>query len=412
LRILVVIPHYFGPSDPANNLPEYASNIEPIGRIAALNEMIVALLGHFGRDRYTFTGEAIAADGGAPPRQVDIVIMTMRDRNILAQLGLAPGTFNIEYVDGKAPWIPLHAQSLLRDRLGSYDFYCYMEDDLIIRDPAFFEKLLWFQRTFGPKTLLAPVRFELASTGTPAKVIIDPELPEDLTARFRRPGQKHEIAGIWNGRSQTFQLANNPHAGCFFLTQQQMAYWVEQPSFDDHDASWIGPMESAGTLSIGKVFDIYKPVRPDPFFLEVQHFGARYAAQFVPPGSRRGEPPLLAIAQNALRAAIEPGGKEVIAAGADGSTDGSFARFVEQWLAQGTAVEHRAQIDTLRLQVATLTAELKRRQIRAGAGSSVGSAAPAPVPAHNPHDPSHWGKVGRNEPCPCGSGKKFKHCHG
>ena len=23
-----------------------------------------------------------------------------------------------------------------------------------------------------------------------------------------------------------------------------------------------------------------------------------------------------------------------------------------------------------------------------------------------------WGPVGRNEPCPCGSGKKFKHCHG
>ena len=23
-----------------------------------------------------------------------------------------------------------------------------------------------------------------------------------------------------------------------------------------------------------------------------------------------------------------------------------------------------------------------------------------------------WGKVGRNAPCPCGSGKKFKHCHG
>jgi len=27
-------------------------------------------------------------------------------------------------------------------------------------------------------------------------------------------------------------------------------------------------------------------------------------------------------------------------------------------------------------------------------------------------DPSTWGKVGRNEPCPCGSGKKYKHCHG
>ncbi len=32
--------------------------------------------------------------------------------------------------------------------------------------------------------------------------------------------------------------------------------------------------------------------------------------------------------------------------------------------------------------------------------------------ARNPNDPSTWGKVGRNEVCPCGSGKKFKHCHG
>ena len=27
-------------------------------------------------------------------------------------------------------------------------------------------------------------------------------------------------------------------------------------------------------------------------------------------------------------------------------------------------------------------------------------------------DPKTFGKVGRNAPCPCGSGKKFKHCHG
>ncbi len=30
----------------------------------------------------------------------------------------------------------------------------------------------------------------------------------------------------------------------------------------------------------------------------------------------------------------------------------------------------------------------------------------------NPADPSTWGKVQRNAPCPCGSGKKYKHCHG
>jgi hypothetical protein len=30
-------------------------------------------------------------------------------------------------------------------------------------------------------------------------------------------------------------------------------------------------------------------------------------------------------------------------------------------------------------------------------------------PASNPPNPA---KIGRNQPCPCGSGKKFKHCHG
>jgi preprotein translocase subunit SecA len=32
--------------------------------------------------------------------------------------------------------------------------------------------------------------------------------------------------------------------------------------------------------------------------------------------------------------------------------------------------------------------------------------------SRDPNDPSTWGKVARNESCPCGSGKKYKHCHG
>ncbi len=45
-----------------------------------------------------------------------------------------------------------------------------------------------------------------------------------------------------------------------------------------------------------------------------------------------------------------------------------------------------------------------------------GGSAPAPRasarPQRDPKNPSTWGKVGRNEPCPCGSGKKYKQCHG
>ncbi|WP_298959539.1 preprotein translocase subunit SecA [uncultured Methylobacterium sp.] len=52
-----------------------------------------------------------------------------------------------------------------------------------------------------------------------------------------------------------------------------------------------------------------------------------------------------------------------------------------------------------------------------GAGGAYGYAAQdlavdAPVLERDPSDAATWGRVGRNEPCPCGSGKKYKHCHG
>jgi preprotein translocase subunit SecA len=40
---------------------------------------------------------------------------------------------------------------------------------------------------------------------------------------------------------------------------------------------------------------------------------------------------------------------------------------------------------------------------RARSLSDATAGAPAPV---------DWSSVGRNDPCPCGSGKKFKKCHG
>ncbi|MGE5260033.1 MAG: SEC-C metal-binding domain-containing protein, partial [Actinomycetota bacterium] len=48
----------------------------------------------------------------------------------------------------------------------------------------------------------------------------------------------------------------------------------------------------------------------------------------------------------------------------------------------------------------------KPQRTRKSAGAATAAA------AVNPADPSTWGKVQRNALCPCGSGKKYKHCHG
>jgi preprotein translocase subunit SecA len=51
-------------------------------------------------------------------------------------------------------------------------------------------------------------------------------------------------------------------------------------------------------------------------------------------------------------------------------------------------------------------------ELQLAALSAMPTPAGAKRQAADPRDPSTWGKVGRNDPCPCGSGKKYKHCHG
>jgi preprotein translocase subunit SecA len=53
----------------------------------------------------------------------------------------------------------------------------------------------------------------------------------------------------------------------------------------------------------------------------------------------------------------------------------------------------------------------------AGGGAGAGTAVLAPpggggVPQQEQRVASEWDRVGRNDPCPCGSGKKYKKCHG
>ena len=60
-------------------------------------------------------------------------------------------------------------------------------------------------------------------------------------------------------------------------------------------------------------------------------------------------------------------------------------------------------------------AQQQQAQAAAG-GNNVHDLAEKQAPmrnsSFNANDPATWAKVPRNAPCPCGSGKKFKHCHG
>ena len=75
------------------------------------------------------------------------------------------------------------------------------------------------------------------------------------------------------------------------------------------------------------------------------------------------------------------------------------AAMMAQYQAQQAAAEEAArQAAAPKIVAAPATAE---------------AAARVPVLAgFDESDPSTWGNPSRNDPCPCGSGEKFKHCHG
>ena len=56
--------------------------------------------------------------------------------------------------------------------------------------------------------------------------------------------------------------------------------------------------------------------------------------------------------------------------------------------------------------------EQQRRLQGAGAAPAAAEAKGTAKEGFDENDPSTWGNPSRNEPCPCGSGDKFKHCHG
>ncbi|MBR0554278.1 preprotein translocase subunit SecA [Ciceribacter sp. L1K23] len=73
------------------------------------------------------------------------------------------------------------------------------------------------------------------------------------------------------------------------------------------------------------------------------------------------------------------------------------------------------RVEIVREQPAPTPPPMEGHHIDATTGEDdFGEGAPEQQPAveRDGANPESWGRVGRNEPCPCGSGKKYKHCHG
>ena len=80
--------------------------------------------------------------------------------------------------------------------------------------------------------------------------------------------------------------------------------------------------------------------------------------------------------------------------------------------------ERLAQLRPITAEEQTMLMAQMAPQPKPPAPAPVAKQTPQPAPAKaaavafDETDPSTWGNPSRNDPCPCGSGEKFKHCHG
>ncbi|MDJ0557056.1 MAG: calcium-binding protein [Microcoleaceae cyanobacterium MO_207.B10] len=275
MRILFTIAHFFNPEGGGQH---GSLRKDPQTRRIALTTCLTALRALYGKSQYMIDigkHQAISANQ-SHGHDIDIIVCTTKGFHLLSQIPLSPDFLMHHDTNVEPMLLGFECQAVLKSCLGKYDYYCYLEDDLILHDPWIFVKLNWFNHHTGNGNLLQPNRYEVSPLGAVPKAYIDGNLKPEVTAKFQNIREQTQLKGKIMEKVITFQRTFNPHSGCYFLNSEQMAEWASKPYFLDRDTSFIGPLESAATLGIMRTFRMYKPAANDASFLEIQHFGTTY----------------------------------------------------------------------------------------------------------------------------------------
>ncbi|BFM41146.1 hypothetical protein [Synechocystis sp. LKSZ1] len=207
---------------------------------------------------------------------IDIVVCTSGDCHLLNEMTIPENLFHHHLTNAEPLLLGFECHELLYKNIGQYDYYCYLEDDIIIQDPLFFNKLNWFNFGAGDECLLQPNRYEISRERIPLKTYIDGDLSISATQNFQNIEDDRYLEGDLLTIPVTFVRPLNPHSGCFFLNKTQLEYWSSKDYFLDRDTRFVGPLESAATLGIMKTFKVYKTIDSQPNLFEVMHWGSHY----------------------------------------------------------------------------------------------------------------------------------------
>jgi hypothetical protein len=277
MRILLASVHFWNPEGDGRH---QSLRPQPEPRLQALQSQLLALRQlSQGQSLLHMAQRVVLPANEALRHQIDVRLITDGEHTVLDRLDPAYRAWAQEVITQPAHGrlLGFEAQRFLASQLDQgYDLYAYFEDDLVILDPLFFHKIHWFQGLMGPDAMLLPQRVELH----PGPHLVDrfyidgPMLPSEVAQLIPKPAPT--VVAQLPGGEAVFDSPANPHAGCFVLTADQLRRWVDHPCWQDGDCSFVSPLESAATLGIARVFQLYKPAFSHASWLEVQHWGTSF----------------------------------------------------------------------------------------------------------------------------------------
>jgi hypothetical protein len=202
---------------------------------------------------------------------LEIVLSTLADSHVVAGLPehqRARLTVREHNGDVDPMFVGFEAQGEFVNGADGFDWFVYLEDDIVLGDSLLLEKLQYFNTGAPPEALLIPHRYEF-SNGRKFYV--------DLTA------SKSDWEASWNRLTALeigdwkFAECENPHSGFYCLSKEQLQRWLDTGRHWYGLCSYVGPRESAATGCLAEAFRLYKPHPGNPSFLEVRHWDTKYA---------------------------------------------------------------------------------------------------------------------------------------
>ncbi|MBV9979889.1 hypothetical protein [Bradyrhizobium sp.] len=292
MRTLIVMPHFFKAS------VQVATNRST--QIGAHDERLRALIAAISSLHQALGGSTYGLDHGertawhmspAAPHALDIVIVTTGQSHLVDELAPLQRMLRHHSTDADPLMLGFECHKLMRDSYGRYDYYGYVEDDIVITDPLFLRKRRLFDEKFGPYALLQPNRYEASPIPPVTKLYVDYRLAAHVTAPYQDIADQPRLELSFLDDVIAYERTSYPSSGCFFLSDNQLGIWIESPHFLDSDISYLSPLDSAVTLSVMKTFRIYKPVLDQAWFLEVLHASPRWIGSVTQIAKLAAQPP-------------------------------------------------------------------------------------------------------------------------